>query len=332
MELSIIVPVYNVERYIRPCIESIFRQGLKDSVFEVIIVNDGSTDKSIEMIADIINQHNNITIITQENQGLSMARNNGMDIATGEYLMYLDSDDLFIDNSLSTFIEIAIQSNADLIVADYKRMEDEEINTFLKINTTTHNNICKIQEKTGFTLFLEDLNPKESYVWRTIYKKDFLTKNKIQYTPGVCFEDIPFTHECYLKAGKCLRIHKPFYIYRIGHASISATINERTGKDFGTIIAKTCELRNLDGLTPKIRERLNDNIFAALSILLYGITHDVQNSAERRAIMKHLKEVAPNLYFTHGKKQKIISFIYYRIPYTYITIRSLLVKTIKKLK
>ena len=77
-KLSIILPVYNVEKYIRPCIESIFKQGLDDMDFEVIIVNDGSTDRSMEMIEAIINQHNNITVINQENQGVSVARNNGI--------------------------------------------------------------------------------------------------------------------------------------------------------------------------------------------------------------------------------------------------------------
>ena len=84
MDLSIIVPVYNVEKYVRPCIESIFKQGLDDTDFEVIIVNDGTKDRSMEMIADIIQQHNNITVINQENQSLSIARNNGIAAAKGE--------------------------------------------------------------------------------------------------------------------------------------------------------------------------------------------------------------------------------------------------------
>ena len=85
MDLSIIVPVYNVEKYIRPSIESIFRQGLLEACFEVIIVNDGSTDKSMEEIADIILQHSNVVVINQENQGLSVARNNGIAMAKGDY-------------------------------------------------------------------------------------------------------------------------------------------------------------------------------------------------------------------------------------------------------
>lgn len=83
LQLSIIVTVYNVEKYIRACMESIFKQGLDEKTFEVIIVNDGTQDRSMEVIQDFIEQHKNITVINQENQGLSMARNNGMAIARG---------------------------------------------------------------------------------------------------------------------------------------------------------------------------------------------------------------------------------------------------------
>lgn len=100
MDLSIIVPVFNVEKYIRTCIESIFLQGLNETFFEVIIVNDGSTDKSMEVIADIIKQHSNIVVINQENQGLSVARNNGTATAKGEYVLILNSDDMLIENSI----------------------------------------------------------------------------------------------------------------------------------------------------------------------------------------------------------------------------------------
>ena len=101
MDLSIIVPVYNVEEYVRPCLESIFKQDLDDSRFEVIIVNDGSTDRSMEMIADIIQAHSNITVINQENLSLSVARNNGIAVAKGEYIIMPDSDDLLTENSPS---------------------------------------------------------------------------------------------------------------------------------------------------------------------------------------------------------------------------------------
>ena len=124
MKLSIIVPVYNVEKYIRLCMESIFKQGLDENDYEVIIVNDGTPDKSMEMITDIIVAHQNIHVINQENQGLSVARNNGIAAAKGEYIQFLDSDDLLIDNSLPYLLDKATSLKADLVVADFISMDD----------------------------------------------------------------------------------------------------------------------------------------------------------------------------------------------------------------
>ena len=126
MDLSIIVPVYNVEKYIRPCIESIFKQGLDDKDFEVIIVNDGTEDRSMEVIADIINAHQNIQIIEQENHGLSIARNNGLEIAVGKYILFIDSDDMLISQSVPYLLNIALSRRADLVVADFLKMNNHE--------------------------------------------------------------------------------------------------------------------------------------------------------------------------------------------------------------
>ena len=117
--LSIIVPVYNVEKYVRTCIESIYRQGLDENRFELIIINDGTKDKSMEVIADIIQQHSNIIVIEQENQGVSVARNRGIECARGEFLLIIDSDDLLIDYSIKPLLEKAITLKPDLIVADF---------------------------------------------------------------------------------------------------------------------------------------------------------------------------------------------------------------------
>ena len=92
--LSIVLPVYKVEDYIRACLESIFRQGLPDSEFEVILVNDGTPDKSIDVVSDFVDLHGNVTVINQENQGVSCARNTGLARAKGEYVYFMDPDDM----------------------------------------------------------------------------------------------------------------------------------------------------------------------------------------------------------------------------------------------
>ena len=107
MELSIIIPVCNVEQYIGPCLESVYRQGLRDDTFEIIIVNDGSTDNGMEVVKGIMRHHYNILVINQENAGPSVSRNAGMEKATGEYVLFVDSDDLLMDNGLSLLLQKA---------------------------------------------------------------------------------------------------------------------------------------------------------------------------------------------------------------------------------
>ena len=135
MDLSIIVPIYNVEKYVRTCIESIYKQGLDEKDFEVIIVNDGTTDRSMEVIADIIKQHSNIIVIEQENQGLSVARNKGMAKAKGEYIFMIDSDDFLIDNRVSFLLEKALETKAEVVTAEYLQMNNEEIDAIKQINS-----------------------------------------------------------------------------------------------------------------------------------------------------------------------------------------------------
>ncbi len=326
-KLSIVVPVYKVEKYIHACLESVFRQGISDEDFEVIIVNDGTPDRSIDLIEDIIKEHKNIILINQHNQGLSVSRNNGIGIANGRYIIFLDSDDLLADGSLNPLIEIASQTEVDLITADFKRMDDEEINNNKDALISQPNSI--IEKTTGRSLFMEDFNPKECYVWRVIYRTEFLRTNNIYFVPGICYEDMPFIHECYLKANRCLKTHYLLYLYRVGHSSITSSINKKTGKDFGTAISKTWELRDIEGLPSPIKEKLHDNIFAAFSVLTYGITHDMQSLSDMNEVMDHLKGIAPDLKFTHGFKQQFVNFMYHKMAYTYILIRMLVVKAKK---
>lgn len=319
--LSIIVPVYNVERYVRTCVESLYRQGMDEKDFEVIIVNDGTHDKSMEEIADIVSQRSNIIVFEMENQGLSAARNAGLKEANGEYVLFVDSDDLLIDNSLKSLLELSVSTKADLIVADFKKMEDDEI---LQINTSTippQQPIVK--EKTGKELLIQDLIPDQCYVWRTIYRKQFLDHNNIRFIAGITFEDIPFTHECYLKAQKCLKTNIPFYVYRKGHASISYSLSLKKGKDFCLAIANTWKLTKIDGLDHVVRQRLKDDVFASFSALFYGATHEMEKASDRREVIRYMKEVAPDMKFTNGKKQQFINFMYQCMPNTYIAIRSL---------
>lgn len=316
IHLSIIVPVYNVEKYIRPCIESIFKQGLDESCFEVIIVNDGSTDKSMEMITDIISQHNNIIVINQENLSLSVARNNGIALAKGEYILMPDSDDLLIENSLKPLLDKAIETKVDMIAADFIPMEDEEISNIQTIPQKDFH----VKEETGEQFFIEDLNPKACYVWRTLYRREFLIKEKLGFYPGIRFQDIPFTHECYLKAKKCLRISWILNIYRKWPGASTNNYDLIKAKDLCTAIALTWKLKHMS-LNPAVAIKLQDNIWRSYSDMIFLTCHELKSRKDRIHVIDYLKKEVPDLYFQNGKRQQFATFFYRNMPHTYIQLR-----------
>ena len=316
-QLSIIVPVYNVEKYIHACMESIFRQGMDDKVFEVIIVNDGTQDRSMEVIQDIISQHDNITVINQENLSLSVARNNGIAVAKGEYILMPDSDDLLIDNSLSILLEKALESKADLVVADFLEMTDEEI----KRLDNVAQKYLKVKEKTGEQMFLEDLNPRQCYVWRTLYRKAFIQENNLTFIPGVRYQDVPFTHECYLRAKKCLRVSRLLNVYRKGHASATYSFNKKKAHDLITVIAGTWKLRKIEGLSPAVLLKLEDDVFTSFSLLIYFMLYGMKDAKERQEVFQDLNNTVPDLNFSNGRKQKMTWFLYKHSPKLYFALR-----------
>ena len=316
-QLSIIVPVYNVEKYIHACMESIFRQGMDDKVFEVIIVNDGTQDRSMEVIQDIISQHDNITVINQENLSLSVARNNGIAVAKGEYILMPDSDDLLIDNSLSILLEKALESKADLVVADFLEMTDEEI----KRLDNVAQKYLKVKEKTGEQMFLEDLNPRQCYVWRTLYRRAFIQENNLTFIPGVRYQDVPFTHECYLRAKKCLRVSHLLNVYRKGHASATYSFNKKKAHDLITVIAGTWKLRKIEGLSPAVLLKLEDDVFTSFSLLIYFMLYGMKDAKERQEVFQDLNNTVPDLNFSNGRKQKITWFLFKLSPKLYFTLR-----------
>ena len=326
-DLSIIVPVYDVEKYIRTCMESVFQQGLDESRFEVIIVNDGSTDRSMEMIADFISQHTNITVINQTNQSLSVARNVGIAKAKGEYILIPDSDDLLIDNSLKLLLEKAMETKADLVVADFLEMYDEEIDQFQGIS----DNDSSFTEKTGKAIFLEDLNPYQCYVWHTLFRREFLVDENLTFVPGLRYQDVPFTHECYLKARKCLRTHRLLNIYRKGRlGSATAAFNKQKAKEFCVVIAKTWELTHMEGLSDAELRKLKEDIYTSFSTMMYSVLHSMKDRSEQLLIIRYLNELAPDLRFTNNIHQKVETFLFSKAPRCYLDLRRLHWKWIRR--
>ncbi len=237
-----------------------------------------------------------------------------------------DSDDLLIENSLPTLLDKALETKADIVVADFLEMNDEEIEK----RSTTEHTAFEATEKTGEQLFLEDLNPYQCYVWRSLFRRDFLNKNQIRFVPRLRFQDVPFTHECYLRAGKCIRTHWLLNIYRHGHESATFSFNKQKAKEFCIVIAKTWELCHLKGLSDAELHKLKEDVYTSFSHLMYSTLHSVKSGSEQLEIIHYLNRQAPTLRFANNMKQRFESFLFSNMPRCYLVLRRLHWKWIRR--
>lgn len=322
LKLSIIIPVYNVEKYIEVCIESLYKQNIPEDEFEVILINDGSTDNSLSILQRFEIQHTNITVISQRNQGLSVARNNGIKVAKGEYILFVDSDDLIIENSLKTLLGIACLNQVDILKADYIKAGNQEIEKGIDISKD--HTILPSIIKTGEQGFIEDYDPNYSYVWQFLFKRQFILDNSLSFLVGKYFEDVAYTIEAYLKASKFIAIPLKFYVYRQNDSSIMATMNVKKLYSMNDIIAHNHGQKNKLTLSQKGMKKLNYSIYASLIVNLWYLSHHQSLYPHRMEVINDLKKKVPGLYFKGSLKQHLVSFCYTYIPNLYIRIRYLL--------
>lgn len=214
--ISIIVPTYNVEKYIRTCIESILAQTYRN--VEVIIVNDGSTDQSLAVISDLICSHHNVKVINQKNQGLSVARNTGIDVATGKYITFVDADDKIMPGFVSSLYQIADKTGADIVRGSFR-----DFNGNIPKDWAPDFNV---PTNCGTIVLDQFLSSNISFVvWSSIYRLDFINSNHIRFTPGILLEDGDFTTRAYMLAKLVATSPEPNYAYRIRQGSILTTNN-----------------------------------------------------------------------------------------------------------
>ena len=214
--ISTIVPTYNVEKYIRTCIESILAQTYRN--VEVIIVNDGSTDQSLAVISDLICSHHNVKVINQKNQGLSVARNTGIDVATGKYITFVDADDKIMPGFVSSLYQIADKTGADIVRGSFRDFNGNIPKDWVPdFNVPTN---C------GTIVLDQFLSSHISFVvWSSIYRLDFINSNHIRFTPGILLEDIDFTIRAYMLAKLVATSPEPNYAYRTHRQGSILTIN-----------------------------------------------------------------------------------------------------------
>jgi len=219
MLISIIIPIYNVEKYLSQCLDSVINQTYKN--LEIICVNDASTDNSLQILKKYAKKDNRIKIIeNNKNLGVGLSRNKGIDKASGTYIHFLDPDDWIInENTYTELIEhLQKTNNLDLLYFKY-------------LNYFSENEI-KPQEYKNKNIINKILNPIEDvevfdnwdrYVWSRLYRKDFLISNKIYFKNYISLSDVEFAALTYTNCNKLMYIDKTYIMYRRRQNSLSTT-------------------------------------------------------------------------------------------------------------
>lgn len=249
-KLSIIVPVYNVEKYLPKCLESLIKQTLKD--IEIICVNDGSMDNSLAILKEFASRDSRIRIIDNQHQGVAKTRNTGIEQSTGEYIGFVDSDDYIDIDFFEKLYNSATKSNSDIAIASI--LKHKNFFNIYNAKYTKEETAITIQDKIKLC---EDKKHFFFYAWNKIYHSGFIKENNIKFSEGQIYEDVMFAIKALYYSNKIISVYGTKYHY-IEHENSLTKYKDKTGEKEHDLIKAYSELQEFcNSKNIEIPERLN---------------------------------------------------------------------------
>jgi glycosyltransferase EpsJ len=283
--VSVIIPIYNVEKYLTRCLESICRQSLSN--IEIICVNDGSPDNCGKICDEYSIQDKRIKVIHKENGGLSSARNAGLNIATGDYLYFIDPDDHLDLNLLEKMVNISIKERCEVVLCGYKTLPDEKVNIpKYELNKTlnpikmiinnpkvhSHNDLC--------------------FVWRFLFQRNIIMANNIKFNEKVHVgEDFIFNLEVLIKSTNVHVLGEALYYYTVDNQSSIMRTPYKANLESSLILQYEIKRRlSIDNGLNKSKEYMDDLALYYISSFLSMIIRNIYNGPEKnkRAAIKRI--------------------------------------------
>lgn len=309
IELSIIVTAYNREKYIERCLKSLLAQDMGSMDYEIVVVNDGSTDNTEKIIADMAQKNPRIRLINQENSGVADARNKGLECARGTYMTYVDSDDFMEENCYKGALELAIEGNYDIVMFDmYKTFED-------------HKEYSEVSSKLE-----EGEITRQDYVLCTpspcnkLMKRKLFIDGDIHFPSGIYYEDYATIPLLANEAERIYYLKKPLLNYFQENNSITRTFGfQKKWWDMYTASV------NLNKLNEEFRDELEYIIYLYF-LHRTGVWYlQVDHFEELDKIADYMKEHFPhwrkNKYIKdRPKKERLISFLLFKKKGRYIQV------------
>ena len=241
-KVSVIVPIYNVEKYLEKCINSLLSQTLED--IQIILVNDGSKDNSGNIAKEYEkNNKDRVIYVEKENGGLSDARNYGLKYATGDFIAFLDSDDYIEKNAYEEMYNKAIEENADYVECDF---------------IWEFPNKIRVDKQYPYKNKKEMLSFVRVVAWNKLIKRQLIIDNNLEFPKGLRYEDVEFTYKLIPFINKFAYVDKPFIHYVQREGSIANVQNERTAEIF-TVLDNVIEFYKENNIYDEYRDELEYN-------------------------------------------------------------------------
>ena len=314
--LSIIIPLYNCEKYIKQCLDTIFRQEMNESDFEVIVIDDGSKDSGYSLASEYAKRHQNILVMKQENQGVACARNNALEKATGDYITFVDADDMLVSGSLGKLIKIAVDNKADIVKAAHKEVPEDAV---CEDFSSSHDN-SSIQVMTGEEAIVNVTLMKEGYCWGYLISRKLITDNNLKFPPKVAFmEDWAFITQAILKSRTFVNADVLLYLYRRNSSSCMANVTTEKmllGCQAIDIVANLAKDTSGD-----VRKKLSDNVCVNINIVLWFTIHYRSIFNRKKEIIKALLQLLQQVDRTYIPESLKLFRLF---PSMYIIVRNLL--------
>lgn len=288
VKVSVIVPVYNVELYIRKCLDSLVNQTLKD--IEIIVVDDGSTDSSASIIKEYEEKYNNVKYYKKENGGLSDARNYGLQYATGKYIAFLDSDDYVDINAYNKMYEKAKKDDSDLVECDfywsYEKKNKKDIG----------------KKYLGKKQMLEKARV---VAWNKLYRKELLDKTQSKFPKGLRYEDVEFFYKLIPYIETVSFVKEPLIYYVQRKESIINTQNEKT-RDIFTVLDNVIKYYKEKHLYEEYEEVLEYTYTRLLLCSSFKRIAKIRNKNIRKELLNETW-IQLNKNFPNWKENKILN-------------------------
>lgn len=306
MLVSLVIPVYGVEKYLKDCIDSVLKQNIKD--IEIILVDDGSPDKCPEICDEYAKKDARIKVIHKENGGSSSARNAGIDAAMGKYLMFMDSDDMWNEKESVNGLIKAVEENTDIDMFLFSSLDYIEGKGFFKRKEHYNLSDRTFETVTEYCDFLQTNGNFEVAAYTKVFKRDFIVNNKLYFKNGIIAEDSEWMLRVLRRVGKVQIVNKPYYVYRQREGSITRTIKLKNLYDMLGIVKDNLEFFLKEDLNIKKHEMW---YCAYLWFCALGSLYNFKRQ-ERKEIKSKFKETSVVCkYSTRDKIKK--AYLVYKI-------------------